>query len=195
MKKVRFRWSALPRYLAAVAVGFVTAFWVAGAAEGWLSRSDAPAWVQAVGSIVGILVAAAIPTWDARVKRAAEKRHLIALLGTLGNELRDFGTEVLSLTQDDAKLVGVAEFGSRDEFEPLVAALDKFPGHLLSDPSHISTLLMLQRLSLWGDRLWKFACDHGGGGDDSIDWGGFGDFALQFCSEAEDAADIASRFR
>lgn len=195
MKSSRFMWSAVPKYAVAIAIGFVCAFWVAGAAAGWLSTDDASAWVQAVGSIVGILVAAAIPSWDARVKRGSEERHLLRLLGTLGANVRMFGAAVYDLSQDEAKRIGLAEFGSRGEFEPLVAALDRFPGHLLSESFHVSTLLDLQRLSRWGDSLWKFACDNGLGTDESTDWNGFANFAFQFRDEAEAAAENALSFR
>lgn len=61
--------------LAGLLVGWLflpTPLWVCGA----YSSASTPAWVQAVGSVLAILVAAAIPWWQERTKRTEEGKQL-----------------------------------------------------------------------------------------------------------------------
>lgn len=52
-----------------------------------LGRLDAPAWVQAVGSVLAILVAVAVPMWQRRAERAQQRTTDMAAAMVIGFEV------------------------------------------------------------------------------------------------------------
>lgn len=78
--ETRIDWRKVWVYAALIATGFMLAFGLLGLIGPVSFGKDAPAWVQAVGSIAAIIAAGLLPLWHARVKRREVSQSLIELI-------------------------------------------------------------------------------------------------------------------
>lgn len=76
----RVNWVTVLSYVALIAIGFAAALGMLAITGQVRFGNNAPAWVQAVGSIAAIVAAGLIPLWHGRVKRREVIQSLIELI-------------------------------------------------------------------------------------------------------------------
>lgn len=112
---------------------------------GWDWSDNAAAWVQAVGSVVAVVVALIAPYVHARAQRRAAQFEQLDMLRTVVNHAKELSVEALSATTSHGSMLGYTEFVfSPKSFERIAILLDRLPHHAVQPPTLIPHLLSVQ---------------------------------------------------
>jgi len=165
--KERINWNKAFARAGLMATGGTVAFVLLGFIGQIQFGKDAPAWVQAVGSIAAILVAIAVPAWQRSEQRAdakyADELRARSLASVIFRPVKNFQTEIEQSFQwlEDARQRGRKQ-ATLYVVMPEELADRKEQLHLLGEPgSHLlRAMYYMSELADLGDGLWTYKEAH-----------------------------------
>lgn len=114
----RINWVTVFVYVVLIALGFVAAIGLFGITGQIQFGKDAPAWVQAIGSIIAILIAIAIPAVQHKLAGGQEEAAML-------NKARSLGLYIRPSIEDLAKrLDAVWDYEDPENFQAMGYVLD-----------------------------------------------------------------------
>lgn len=133
---------AWPIVGAAIVVVLVLAVTVQ-ATVGW--GDVGASWVQAVGSVLAIVVALIAPYAHARALSRAERTKQLEMLKAVIGQARELSEDAVEATTSSNSMIGYSEFVySRVAFKRMATLLDRLPHHMVEPPCLIEHLLITQ---------------------------------------------------
>lgn len=163
--RIDWKWTFVSAGL--IATGFIIAFVLLAFTGQIQFGKDAPAWVQAVGSIAAILVAIAIPAWQRAEQRAdsryADDLRARSLASVIFRPVKDLQTEI----QQSFRWLEDARQRDRKQATIYVAMPETLADrkdelHILGEPgSHLlRAMYYMSELADLGDGLWNYKQAH-----------------------------------